>query len=530
MTVAGLTPERIALNKLTYGPRPSEVAIVEQVIGGLGIFVEQQLAASESDDGLTQALVAAATLPIKYDASTTYPAVNENRRLTILSETPSELWTRVSGGSAIAPAEVSFAPYAVRAASYIRAVNSAYPLKEMMVEFWHNHFNMDAFSSTPIAAMFPAYDRIMRQNWNGNFRKFLEAIATSADMGFYLNNALSRANQPNENYARELMELHTLGRDAYFDHQYASWDLVPQDASGTPVGFIDDDVFGAARALSGWTIATGQKVGTRTYPNDGSFIYVPEYHATQLARVLGVQVGTMTQPMEAGRKVLDLVAFHPATALFVCTKIIRRLVADTPPKSLLDKAVAKFIAAKDAPDQIAQVLRVIALSDEIKSPANAAAKFRRPYERVIGLVRMIGAGIQPNFSLFNAMSATGYVQFNWGPPTGHPDVPSFWLNTNTTLKTWNIMLSLFSGSSAAVSGSLLDQSPKGANGDGMISYWCHRLLGGMPSAATLIGLTADAQDSAGITTAINRGNTTQIENALRRLVGLIGATEEFSYR
>jgi uncharacterized protein (DUF1800 family) len=445
MVAIGLIPERIALNKMTYGPRPGEVEAITKSADAYTTFVEAQLAAPSSDDPVTQALIANATLPIQYADSSTYLGVDEQRHLTILSETEAELWTRVSGGAKIAPQEYGFGPVAVRAASYIRGVHSSYGLKEMMVEFWHNHFNVDAFQSREIQAMFPAYDRIMRQNWNGNFRVFLEKVATSACMGYYLNNVLSRATQPNENYGRELMELHTLGRDNYFDHQYATWDLVPLDANGVPTGFIDDDVFGAARALSGWTISTGAKVGTRTLANDGSFVYVPEYHSTSVARVLGVRVDTLTKPMEAGQKVLDLVAFHPATANFVVTKIIRRLVADVPPKALVDRAVAVFIKAKDAPDQIAQVLRVILTSPEIKSKDLAGAKFRRPYDRILALIRMIGGTVQPTQRLFNLMSATGYTQFNWGPPTGHPDVPDYWLNSNTTLKTWNMALSLFSG-------------------------------------------------------------------------------------
>jgi uncharacterized protein (DUF1800 family) len=529
MSVFGLGADRILLNKITYGPRPSELAQVAK--DGLATFVNQQLAAPNADDPVTQALLASATLPLSYAASTTYPAKNVNKPIMdLVAATGPTQWKLISGGSAIAQQEISIVPQAVRAATWIRAVHSTYGLKEMMVEFWHNHFNVDAFQANTISAMFPVYDQIMRANWNGNFRTFLEAIATSACMGYYLNNVLSRATQPNENYGRELMELHTIGRDHYFDHQYPTWDAVPGALDGKPIGFIDDDVFGAARALSGWTIATGQKVGTKTYPNDGSFIYVPEYHSTHTARVLSFLLDDLTAPQAAGRKVLDLVATHPATANFVCTKIIRRLHSDTPPQSLIDKAVATFTAAHDKPDQLAQVLRTIILAPEFFSTDNSGAKFRRPYERVIGLLRMTGVTVQPQTNLFNAMSATGYTQFNWSPPTGHPDVAGYWLNSNATIKVWNLMLSLYSGTTPYGAGSLISQTPDVTSAPAIISYWIQRLLGGTPSINTESALKSDAMGSLGLYPAVSSGKQANIETALRRFVALIAASDDFSYR
>src|SRR5207237_564345 len=172
------------------------------------------------------------------------------------------------------------------------------------------HFSIDGFSDSQIMATWPAYDRdVIRANSLGNFRTLLEAVGRSAAMMFFLNNESSRASHPNENYARELLELHTLGRPNYFDHQYASWDKVPRLATGEPVGFIDDDVFGAAKALSGWTIAQGYA----NLPNDGSFAYVPGFHSRAAARVLGVDLSSLTANMAAGSKVFDLAAYHPRT-------------------------------------------------------------------------------------------------------------------------------------------------------------------------------------------------------------------------
>jgi uncharacterized protein (DUF1800 family) len=137
----------------------------------------------------------------------------------------------------------------VVAATVLRAVHSRWQLREVMCGFWHDHFNVDALGSEAIGVALPAYDRdVIRRHCFGNFREMLEAAATSTAMQYYLSNRSSRSGAANENYARELFELHTMGRGAYLNDRYDRWRDVPGALKGKPAGYIDQDVYEAARA------------------------------------------------------------------------------------------------------------------------------------------------------------------------------------------------------------------------------------------------------------------------------------------
>ncbi len=256
-------------------------------------------------------------------------------------------------------------------ASLIRACYSEYPVREIMVEFWHDHFNVDAWDQEQVAIALPSYDRdVIRPNIFGNFRSFLEAVATSPAMLYYLSNRSSRAGSANENYARELFELHTLGRDAYLNDKYDRWREVPGALQGKPSGYIDQDVYEAARALTGWTVEDGTGIdGHRKLPATGRFAYVDTWHDGYQKRVLATEFDAFQPAMADGRKVLDLIAYHPATARFLCTKIARRLVADEPPPALVEKTVAVWLRNQKAKDQIGQVIRTIATSPDLRPRA-----------------------------------------------------------------------------------------------------------------------------------------------------------------
>ena len=217
------------------------------------------------------------------------------------------------------------------AATLLRAIHSRWQLREVLVDFWHNHFNVNAAGDQAVNVALPAYDRVIRSHALGNFREFLEAVATSPAMLVYLNNRSSRAGSANENYGRELFELHSLGRDAYLNDLYNRWRDVPGALKGSPAGYIDQDVYEAARAFTGWTIEDGAGLGGgKTLPATGRFTYVEAWHDNYQKRVLATDFDPFQPPLADGRKVLDLIAAHPATARFVCTKLCRRLVSDTP--------------------------------------------------------------------------------------------------------------------------------------------------------------------------------------------------------
>lgn len=496
------------LGRISFGPTLTECAALMQQ--GLATYLEAQLHPVEAADLLCNARLAAATLHIEYKANQktadakpdpknpaatadapavlSYPAMSETRPLSMLGKPVEALWPLTDNGVFMDGRERRRPADEVRAATWIRAVYSKWQLRELMVEFWHNHFNVNAFGANEIAATFPLYDAIMRRNCFGNFRAFLEEVATSVAMLTFLNNAKSKASPANENYAREMFELHTLGADHYYNALYNRWREVPGATQGKPIGYIDQDVYEAARAFTGWTIEDGSNTGRGiTLPKTGKFTYFDGWHDNYQKRVLGTEFDPNAPPMADGRKVLDLVANHPGTAAFLCGKLCRRFLGDQAPPALVERAAATWKKAARAPDQIAQVLRTIILSPEFA--ARREVKLKRPFDFVVSYLRATGADVTPNDQLFNTLSGTGYRMYEWPTPTGHPDDAAYWLNTNSTLSNWNFLPPLMSTNFAAAQFDLLAQTPDQVRTpEDMVAYWYQRLTGQNPDAATLSGL------------------------------------------
>jgi uncharacterized protein (DUF1800 family) len=489
------------LGRISFGPTLQDYQTFNQM--GFAHYLESQLHPMEAEDALCNARLRSATLHIEYKASekpdptkpvdpkkpvNDYPAVNEDSPLRSLAMSPEQLWKIADSSVRMDGKERNRPVQEVRAATWLRAVYSKWQLREVMVEFWHNHFNVNATSAYQISASFPVYDAIMRRNCFGNFRGFLEDIAKSASMQFYLNNAKSKASPANENYARELFELHTLGADHYYNSLYNRWREVPGAVRGHPIGYIDQDVYEAARAFTGWTIEDGSNTGRGTvFDKTGAFTYFDGWHDNYQKRVLGTEFDPNAPPMADGKKVLDLVSAHPGTAMYLCTKLCRRFVADDPPSALVKRAAKTFQQSLHRSDQIARVLRTIILSPEFAGMEGR--KIKRPFEYTVSFLRGTGANVTPNENLFNNVSGAGYRQFEWAAPTGHPDVADYWLNTNTTLSNWNILPQLFSGGFKAASFDLAQQTPPSIRTSGdIVTYWVMRLTGRSSDSGLFTGL------------------------------------------
>lgn len=208
---------------------------------------------------------------------------------------------------------------------------------------------------------------MIRKNALGNFRTMLEGVAKSVAMQCYLDNASSKASPANENYARELFELHTLGAEHYLNHLYNRWREVPGAIDGNPTGYIDEDVYEAARAFTGWTIADGAddwKGGK--FANTGEFHYFEQWHDNYQKRVLGVEFNPNQPPMSDGKKVLDILSNHPGTAKYICRKLCTRIISDKPSEAIIELAAREWMMSVNKPDQIARVVSVIALSEECR--------------------------------------------------------------------------------------------------------------------------------------------------------------------
>ncbi|MCW1920282.1 DUF1800 domain-containing protein [Rhodobacter sp. KR11] len=419
------------LNRLTFGATPEARARFSDL--GPQAWLEEQIALPDA----MAARLTAARLHMVYEAGEdgeggTWPAMDELRPLTWLSAPPEAVlplidWTKpMEFAERVRPADE------VIAAALIRAVHSPAQLREVMTQFWHDHFNVHAQKDEFTAVYFPAHDAALRARALGNFRDLLGAVARSGSMLCYLNNADSRASPANENFARELLELHTLGAGNYLNDRYARWHEVPQE-NGVAVGYIDEDVYEVARAFTGWTMGDGRYIAEGVEaPRTGAFHYAAAWHDPYQKRILGVEFPPNRADMADAEDVLDLLARHPGTARFICTKLARRLLADDPEAGLIDRLAGVFLAAVDAPDQMAQVIRALVADPAFAAPAT---KLRRPFEFMAALYRATGAevtGVENDYHW--QLARAGWQQHSFPPPTGHPDRAEDWQSSTTLLR------------------------------------------------------------------------------------------------
>ncbi len=427
----GVNPPNAYLNRLTFGATTNSLAEFEKL--GLDGWLENQLAMPERDAAL-EARITAARLQIDYEAGesdtgATWEAMDEMRHLTMLDAPAAEMVKFMDFDLPFDFAERERPGNEVIATSFIRATHAEAQLREVMTQFWHNHFSANALKDVETAVFFPAYDRIMRRHALGNFRAMLGEVAHAPTMLYYLNNASSRASPANENYARELLELHTMGAANYLNDKYNNWDEVPGAEDGLAEGYIDQDVYEVARAFSGWTVADGDWLDDGTYkPSTGEFYYATLWHDPYQKRILGVEFEPNAAPMSDGNKVLDMLAAHPATARFVTEKILRRLGLETPSEAFKARIAAVFARAVNDEDQIAQVVRIIVLSEEFAT--TTPNKLRTPFEFLIALYRATDTQVvEPQYDLLWQLERTGWTQHQVHPPTGHSDHSADWANT-----------------------------------------------------------------------------------------------------
>ncbi len=318
-----------------------------------------------------------------------------------------------------------------------RAILSNRQLQEQLVDFWYNHFNVFLDKGND-RFMVPTYEReSIRPHVLGHFRDLLEATATAPAMLFYLDNWESVApgvsrrparstGRPvrglNENYGRELLELHTLGVDG---------------------GYTQKDVTEVARCFTGWTIKNPQAGSTFTY-ND-------RVHDKGEKTVLGVTIPA-GGGKEDGEKVLDILARHPSTARFISRKLAQRFVADNPPQALLDRMAKTFL---DTDGDIRAVMNTMLTSREFMSQGAYQAKVKTPFEMIVSSVRATGAEVDYAFPLANRIAQLGQPLYRKLEPTGYSGANAEWINSASLLARMNFALDLTQNK---VQGTKLDQT------------------------------------------------------------------------
>ena len=308
-------------------------------------------------------------------------------------------------------------------AKLMRAIYSNRQLAELMDDFWYNHFNVYRDKGAD-RALVTAYERdAIRPNIFGNFRGLLEATAHSPAMLFYLDNwesvAADVANQGakrkrglNENYARELLELHTLGVDG---------------------GYSQQDIIEVARCFTGWTI--------RNPRQGGDFFFNDRVHDKGAKTVLGVVIPA-GGGMDDGEKVLDIIAKHPSTARFISHKLAMRFVADEPPQALLERMTKTFQATNG---DIREVMKSMINSPEFYSQGAFRAKIKTPFEMTVSAVRAMDASVDSATAIAQRLNELGEPLYRKVEPTGYPSRNADWMNSSALLGRMNFALALTQG-------------------------------------------------------------------------------------
>jgi uncharacterized protein (DUF1800 family) len=450
------------LNRTGFGPRPGDVDRVRTL--GIQRYIDEQLRPERIPDlamtarlaGLTTIGLSSRQIAEEYEM----PQLEARRQKAqdAKADPSTGLGAGAAAGDGTRPPDATLqranrVMVELAEQKLLRAVYSERQLQEVLTDFWFNHFNVDARKGAD-RFLLTEYEReTIRPRVLGTFRDLLGATAKSPAMLFYLDNWMSadpngphptevaigrprvarrpfggrimmpaaarvapqNKNAPrglNENYGRELMELHTLGVDG---------------------GYTQKDVTEVARALTGWTIERPRQ--------GGGFVFNARLHDPGEKIVLGHVIKAGGGEAD-GEQVLDILAAHPATATFIATKLARRFVSDTPPAALVQRVAARF---RETGGDLREVTRAILTSPEFLSSASYGIKAKTPFEFVASALRATGADVADARPLVRELQQLGMPVYMCQPPTGYKDTSDAWVNTGALVGRMNLALRLANG-------------------------------------------------------------------------------------
>jgi len=451
-----------ALNRLTFGPRPGDVQRVRAI--GLDKWIDQQIHPERiSDDPLNTFVSRYSALNADQD-DLLKQYVDQQRQRRELKRDRADTTKAMTADEMAAMQQLRQQQNSRRqvvtqlqSSRVARAVASERQLQEVMTDFWENHFNIYAAKGAPEAYYLVDFDQnVIRPRALGKFRDLLEAVAKSPAMLFYLDNARSMADstQPtlagggrrqaggvrrgiggiigptrvpvqrppqqqqrkrpglNENYGRELLELHTLGVDG---------------------GYTQQDVINVARAFTGWTI--------KPPAQGGGFIFRPQVHDAGPKVVLGHKLAA-GRGMEDAEDVMDILARNPATARYISFKLARRFVSDSPSKALVDRAAQVFLRTDG---DIREVVRTIVTSPEFFSQRSFRSKVKSPFEVVVSAARALNAPPDSTPRSAQIIAYLGQPIYGHQAPNGWPETGDAWMNTGAILNRINFGMAAGAG-------------------------------------------------------------------------------------
>lgn len=481
-----LTPRDSAfhiLNRLAYGPRPGDVDRVAKT--GVQDWIKGQLASERPDDrALTRVEPRYAILQMEpRELAARYAEERRDQQREKSGKGAKEMEEQPPMASP--PSEARRLAGELQQLALIRATAADFQLREVMVDFWTNHFNVNLQKGLD-RALVPAYiERTIRPNSLGRFEDLLIATAKSPAMLFYLDNAESVApgaeppsrrrwgrfpqaqsprNQPkgiNENYARELLELHTLGVDG---------------------GYTQQDVINVARILTGWGIGRANQTG--------GFEFHDWAHDEGEKTVLDVRFPA-GHGMDEGVRLLKVLANHPATMHHVSRKLCARFVSDEPPDGCVDDAVAAWERSRG---DIRQVLLAIFQSPEFWAPAAMRSKIKTPLEFMVSAMRAIGAEPDTTPRVAQAIARLGQPLYLQASPAGYPESQEEWVNSGALLQRMNLAVGLAGGTMPGVTVDLDRLTPVTTDDNRLLDAIDQTLFEGTMSTHTREAIANELRD------------------------------------
>ena len=512
---AGLTDEEAArhvLDRFAFGPRQGDI---DEVISlGVDNWFERQLLASQDDTQLEDIFnkldFKTVNMSLEEMASTYVPIGQINQKLQkwavesglITDKDYSVITNEDRRNLAILyMEEFSLRPITeydseITAQKIVRAAYSENQLQEVLTDFWFNHFNIDA-SKNQVRPYVYSYERdAIKNNVFGDFGNMLEATAKHPGMLFYLDNGLSTAGSNvettasfhmenlsnttrkrslpksarkllgnsgrglNENYARELMELHTLGVDAF----------------NNIGGYTQEDVQEVARAFTGWTWVLADSINTRLPENvasmgskanssdsflssqlerlgfvqEGSFVFRASAHDAAEKNILGNHF-ERGGGVDEGERVLNILSQNEYTARFLSKKIATKFVQDDPPEELIEIMAKTYL---DNSGNLTEVYRVMFYSDYFWKDEAIRSKIKSPFELAISTIRILDSELTQQKGLLNSITAMGQSIYRYQAPTGYPDSATAWVNTGSLISRMNFGLSIAGNKIRGVSSDL----------------------------------------------------------------------------
>lgn len=487
----GLTKEQAAahlLNRFTYGPRPGEVE--EVLLMGLENWMKEQLGGGLKEDTLMRYLAGFKYLELtNQQVADQFPRPNKLLRMAaddgIISKDSIKLFSREDVKERLKDyiKEKNFHQQSELMREFvnqrvIRAIYSRNQLQEVLTGFWFNHFNI-SLTRQQLQMLAPAYERdVIRPHVLGKFQDLLMATAQAPAMQIFLDNFISSGDNDslenpqskerlqrlieryertkdsataaaikklqstikstglNENYARELMELHTLGVDG---------------------GYTQSDVTQAARVLTGWGVypldeyyapfvtklikSVGEEeLIKRGFVRKGDFWFSMTKHDVKEKVVLGHRF-VAGGGYEEGVELLNILSHHPSTAKFISTKLATYFVSDHPPASLINKMIKTF---KESDGDIQSVMLTMVYAPEFWSKNAVRQKIKSPFELVTSAIRALDADVQTPYPLFLRLDKMGQKYYYYQAPTGFPDRAEYWINTGSLLQRMNFGIDIAS--------------------------------------------------------------------------------------